>query len=304
MDGAEPMSRRDALTYLQEHRNWGRWGPDDQRGAVNLVSERRRRAAAGLVRSGRVVSLARHLDRRPGAGNPHPLGHEVIVPDPYEGSGMGAVEDRLTMRYHGWATTHLDALCHTWSGDEGMWGGRDPSAEVGPSGITWGDVTQWSDQLVGRGVLLDIPALRGVPYVELGRPVEGSELTAAAERQAVELQPGDFLAVYCGRDAWEAADGGRPYRLAPEGRPGVGSSCVPFVREHDVAVLLWDMIDAEPMTVHGVIWAFGVGLVDNCELGVLARTCAALGRYEFLMVVAPLPVPGATGSPVNPLALL
>ena len=296
MDKHEPMPRAEVLVYLRTDKNWGRWGPDDQMGALNLISSDVRKRAAALVRTGRVVSLARRLDNRAGPGNPHPLGHEVIVPEAYEGAEMGAVEDRFTMRYHGWATTHLDALCHTWGDEEGMWGGRNPLAEVTPSSVGWGDVTQWTAEIVGRGVLLDIPSLRDEPFVELDRPVEASELANAAERQGVEVQAGDLLVVYCGREAWERQDGGTPYRLGPQGRPGVGSSCVPYIREHDrrdAAVGHDRRRTHDRSRDHLGLWC---RLGRQLRAGGASRTCAELGQYDFLLIVAPLPVPGATGS--------
>ena len=119
--------------------------------------------------------------------------------------------------------------------------------------------------------------------------------------------------VNSGRDAWQAANPntpyGRPYGAGPQERPGLHVSCLPFLRDHDVSVLVWDMIDHSPIgydvswAVHAAIFAYGVALVDNALLEPLARACIEEGRDEFQLTVAPLVVAGGTGSPVNPIAV-
>jgi kynurenine formamidase len=206
--------------------------------------------------------------------------------------------------------THLDAINHLWSVENGMWGGRDASREVDFRGIRWADVSKWRSGIVTRGVFLDIPRLRGEPYVTVDRPVQGSELYEAAQLAGVEVLPGDAVVVYCGREAWEAEGAGHEYVGAPEGKPGLDASCIPFIRETDLSLLMWDMADAEPnpygtaATVHHVLWAFGVCLVDNCQLAPLAEACARKQQYEFMTSVSPIPVVGGTGSPVNPIAVM
>jgi kynurenine formamidase len=121
------------------------------------------------------------------------------------------------------------------------------------------------------------------------------------------LEPGDAVCVYSGREAWQAAHPDRVY--GPDPRPGLHVSCLPFLRDHDLAVLVWDMMDLAPngyelpWAVHGAIFAYGVALLDNALLEPLARACAEERRWEFMLTIAPLPVVGGTGSPANPLAL-
>jgi kynurenine formamidase len=320
----------DVNKYLVANNNWGRWGKDDQKGAVNLITPDKIRSAAQLVRDGENISLSRRLPTQPGPGNPFPAQHYVIATEPGNPTQAGSSVDYYGFRYHGHSYTHVDALCHTWSQDVGMWNGRKASANIGlgagvglddtppekftslpADGVRWADVSQWSDGITTRGVLLDIPALRGTCRVEADMPVEGSELRAAAQRQGVVIEPGDALVVYCGREHWEDDAAGRTYtRSVAGGRPGLDASCIPVIRETDIAVLLWDMLDAHPnkygigSTVHNVLWAFGVGLVDNCLLGRLRDACVQRGRYEFMLLIAPLVVIGGTGSPVNPIAIL
>lgn len=296
-------SREDVLGYLADRRNWGRWGADDQRGAINLITAEKRVAAARLVQSGRNVSLSREFPKNPGPGNTNPAQHFMRWFD--RGAG-GAAIDYYGISYHGWVTTHIDALCHVWD-EHGMWGGRMPNDVLTTQGTTWGDVTQWRDGIITRGVLLDVPRYRGEPHVTIEKPVHGWELEEVARSQGVNLEPGDALLVYSGREAWQAANptwgGDRP----PS--PGLHASCLPFIRDNDVAILGWDLMDASPneygvpWTVHGALFSYGVGLLDNSLLQPVAETCAEEGRYEFMLTIAPLRVVGGTGSPANPIAL-
>jgi kynurenine formamidase len=302
-------TREEVLSYLHQRRNWGRWGEDDQIGAVNLITPAKRVKAASLVRTGRSVSLSRDFPKLPGPGNTYPAHHWMkIVP---RGSG-GFSADYVGIYYHGIASTHLDALCHTWD-DQGMWNGRDPDKEITFDGATFGSVEHWSTGLITRGVLLDVPQYRGEPYVTLDKPVHGWELEDIATAQGVALEPGDALVVYSGREALQADYPdkyyGVPFGTPNPERPGLHASCLPFLRDHDVAVLVWDMMDCMPngydipWSVHGAIFAYGIALLDNALLQPLAEVCAQEGRYEFMLTIAPLKVIGGTGSPANPIAL-
>ncbi len=296
-------SRADVDSYLRDRRNWGRWGADDQVGAINLITADKRVAAAGLVRSGRAVSLSRELPKTPAPNNPTPAQHFMTKID--RGDGAGGALDYYGVSYHGQATTHLDALCHVWNKD-GMWQGRDPAQEIGFDGAHFGAVTNWSNGIVTRGVLLDIPKLRGEPFVTQERPIHGWELAEAAAAEGVRVEPGDALLVYGGREAWNRMN---PMWGTGTSRPGLHASCLPFVRDSDVSLLVWDMMDFMPngydipWSMHAVIFAYGVGLIDNALLEPVAQACAAEGRYEFMLMALPLVVAGGTGSPLNPVAL-
>jgi kynurenine formamidase len=293
-------TREEVLSYLRERRNWGRWGDDDQRGAINLITAEKRRQAAALVRSGRSVSLSRDVPTLPGRNNPMPAEHWLRVYD-------NAVVDHIGIAYHGYLTTHVDGLCHVWD-EAGMWNGRDPKAEVTSQGARFGAIEHWRDGITTRGVLLDVPAFRGEPSVTVEKPVHGWELEAIARAQGMSVEAGDALVVYSGREAWQAANPSWSGYRPPS--PGLHASCLAFIRDHDVSVLVWDLMDAVPneyglpWTVHGAIFAYGVALVDNALVQPLADACREEGRYEFMLTLAPLPVVGGTGSPVNPIALL
>ena len=299
-------SQEEVASYVTQRRNWGRWGQDDEVGAINLITAQKRAVAAALVRTGRNVSLTRDFATVPGPGNMNPAQH-WIRSLPFAVGGNA--EDYYGIVFHGYASTHIDALCHSWD-DNGMWNGRDPSVEITFTGAKFGGIERWADGIITRGVLLDIPRHRGEPYVTHESPVHGWELEDVARAQGVTVEPGDALVVYSGREAWDKAHPDTPYGTAGP-RAGLHASCLPFIRDNDVSTLVWDMQDYTPsgydreypFTVHVAIFSYGVALLDNALLQPLAEACAEEGRYEFMLVIAPLKVVGGTGSPVNPIAL-
>jgi kynurenine formamidase len=299
------VTRRDGYTvadferFVAAENNWGRWGEDDQLGTVNLITTAKRREAAACIRTGEVVSLSRPISTVAGPSNPVPAQRHVWC------EPRGSF-DYLGLDYHGFAVTHLDALCHSWDAS-GMYNGVDPALVFeGRAGATRLDVSQWGDGLVTRGVLIDVPAHRARPYVDRDNPVHGWELEEICATQGIEVTPGDAVVVYSGRDAYDAA---HDVSWGPSDypKPGLHASCLEFFRATDTAVLVWDMLDQGPYDnsfhVHAGIFVLGLALVDNAVLEQLARLCRAQQRYTFQLVLAPLMVLGGTGSPVNPLAL-
>jgi kynurenine formamidase len=308
MDSHRKPTRDEVVEYLHgPRRNWGRWGADDQRGTINLITPDKRIEAARCVVSGQALSLSRSFPTKPSPSNPYPADHfmyRLEMP-----CGGGAAGDYYGIRYHGAEATHLDALCHVWD-DEGMWNGRSPDDELHFDGSSWADVDQWSDGIVTRGVLLDVPGHRGTACVTQETPVHGWELADVATAQGVKITPGDALVVYSGREAWQRQN--PEWHPWQEHRPGLHASCLPFLRDTDVSMLCWDLSDHHPISaeyglswgVHGAIFAYGLALVDHCLLEPLAAACRQAGRFTFQLTVAPLRVPRGTGSPVNPIAVL
>jgi putative cyclase len=306
-----PPTQAEYDSWRERFSNWGRWGRDDELGTVNHVSPEVRRAAGRLVVSGRSVSLARPIDTHAGPRNPFPAHHMIPV-----GSSGGLV-DYIGMFIHGFAHTHLDALSHIPTADgSAFYNGRPRCAETNlPRGATSG-VDFWRDGIATRGVLYDIPRLRGAPYVRPGEPIHAWDLEDAAKSQGVSPRAGDAVVIRGGLDPCLAAH--------PEGAgfgspAGVHASVLEYLWEHDASMLVWDMLEAPiadqglanpldiPVSVHVhciAIPYMGMALLDNAQLEPLAAACAELGRWEFLLVVAPLVIPGGTGSPVNPIALL
>ena len=300
---AKEYSRNDIQVLLHDRNNWGRWGDDDEIGAVNLISASKRVAAARLVRSGRVVWLSREFPTVLAADNPHPASH-YVKRNPLS-QGGGTAVDYVGIEYHGVTCTHVDALSHNWD-NKGMWNGRDPDDVINADGAQWGGVDKWKEGIITRGILLDVPGYRGEPYVTLEKPVTGDELATIANHEKLSVEPGDALVIYSGRDRWDAEN---PVWGSVPSRPGLHGSCLEFIRNVDAALIAWDMLDSIPnewdlpLTVHGVIFAYGVAIVDNCDLAAATRACQEEGRYEFMFVLSPLYIPRATGSPANPLAV-
>ena len=289
---------------LWGRRNWGRWGDDDARGTLNLITPEKRRRAVALVQTGETVSLSRPLPTKLSLTNPKPAQHYTMWGDRAE--GWGAAFDFYGTEYHGHTTTHIDALSHIW-GPDGLYNERDPKETLTPYGARHNDVASFQGGIVTRGVLLDVTRHRGAPFVEEGAPVHGWELEEIAAAQGVSLEAGDALLVYSGREAYYAS---QPHKIPGQPPlPGLHATCLPFIRDHDISLLVWDLMDMKPSGyaldwgVHGVIPAYGLPLLDNALLEPLAARCAELGRHEFLLMVLPLVVTGGTGSPVNPVVM-
>ncbi|GAA2280134.1 cyclase family protein [Actinomadura luteofluorescens] len=292
--------------------NWGRWGDEDERGALNLAGPERVRAAAGGVRTGRAISLARPLRNGlpayyPRAGDTA-FEHQMIT---WWGSNAGgdvqAASDRLTSECHGLEITHMDALSHIGHRGRG-YGGRDFASMTGPDGAARCDITA-AVPVVTRAVLADIPRLRGVEHLPAGTAVGHDELAAAAPG----LGPGDALIVRTGRWSAPAADpdpdsGDRYGHLS-----GLHPDALRFVADRDAAVVGTDgpgdafpvAVDDCRLPVHVLALVYlGVHLVHSMALDELADALAAEGRDDFMLVIGPLAVPGGTGSPVTPVAVL
>jgi kynurenine formamidase len=288
--------------------NWGRWGVEDQRGTLNLITPDRTCAAATLVIEGRSVSCSRRLAPRTG----RPPGREYLHFMLHSGEsaplhGFATADDWFAFGVHGVDFTHLDAHSHLfWDGR--MYNDRPASLCTHAKGALVGGVESAFSGIVGRGVLIDVPELTGQAWSRPEEPVTPEMLTSWCVEKQVTVQSGDTLFVRMGRDRWEAA--GETIGGAT-GSPGLHASCLPWLKEHDVSVLVSDVISdvmpsgadmVLPIHVVGLV-AMGMWLVDNADLAELSETCAALGRYEFFSTIAPLSVNKSTGSLVNPIAV-
>lgn len=303
---------RAAAIYAATKR-WGRWGGDDERGALNLLTPERVARAAALARHGSVVPCGRQLAVRSAPDNPTPAAHYMVMAGDVAGMGrptdLQASADFVSVAFHGMAVSHIDALCHVFVEGE-MYNGV-PAREVTSLGARRNSIAAAWDGIVGRGVLLDIPRVRGVDWLEPGTAIGPHELAAACTAEHVELEAGDIVLVSTGRDARRAAHG--PWDPAAEGLAGLDPECIPWLAERDPAVLgadgVSDVLPSNPhrwpMPVHMcMLVGMGVHLLDNLRLDRLAKACAGHDRWEFLFVVAPLHIGGGTGSPVNPIAVL
>jgi kynurenine formamidase len=294
-----PPTKDRVEAYFKELRNWGRWGDDDQRGTVNLITPAKQQAAQALVRLGRTVSLARDI-------GPQPIrGYQITFPVKRERSDV--VLDRFDLVFHGYWVTHIDALCHV-AFDGELYNGRPFASNFSDSAATWCPIDPLLGGITSRGVLLDIAAARSAGHVEVGKPVTPPELDAAAARAGVRVEPGDVVVVRSGQEAFLRAHPDWVPRVSPH--PGLHISCLEWLREKDVGAIAWDMMDERPspypgflMGTHLAIPFLGLALIDNVYPERLARVCAELGRHEFLFTAAPLPLVGATGAPTHPLAI-
>jgi kynurenine formamidase len=311
MASAPPVPTTAELDRMyDELKNWGRWGAGDERGALNHLTDERRAAAAGVVRSGEAISLAHDIGTEPSAENPRPAQHHMLASgDARDANGIAGYEaarDYIGLDVHGLFTTHVDALSHMFVRGQ-MYGGR-PASDVRSDGARANTVLSMADGVVGRGVLLDIPRARGVDHLDAGQLVTVADLEAAERAQGLRVGPGDVLLVAWGREARRAAT------PTFDGFAGLHAECLPWIHGREVAVLGSDGISDPmpfagtpewPFPVHQIgITAIGLHLIDNVALGRLAERCAAAGRWEFLFTMAPLRIPRGTGCPVNPVAVL
>lgn len=296
----EPTTIAQFDQWMEELSNWGRWGPDDQLGAANLMTEAKRLEAAALVRTGTTVSLAHDFltDEAIDASEPYVLQMSVNP----EGQNAG---DRIDVYFHGVTFSHLDGLCHVFYKDK-VYNGFDFPDIVTEQGCSQMDTTAMKNGLVTRAILVDMPRLKGVPYLEPGTKLYREDIEAWEEQAGVRLGPGDALLLRTGRWAHRADHG--PARVMS----GWDASVMPFLAERDIALLGADSVHEAPDSVPGLtvnpihrfaIVARGMNLLDNLDLEAVAETAARLNRWEFMIVVAPLRVPGGTGSPVNPIAI-
>ena len=289
--------------------NAGRWGPADQRGTLNHLTPDAVATAAALVSLGRTVSLSHVLDTVAGPDNARPALHHMTRQCDI-GSGEPLVNtDFIGIDFHGKSVTHVDALCHC-SFRGRLYNGVVSRETVDSAGGSFASIEQMADGVVGRGVLVDLPRGRGVEWLDPGTAVEHQELLSTMTAQHIAPAPGDIVLVRTGHRRRRAALGAwDPAQLSA----GLHPSSAAFLHESGAAVLGSDGdSDARPSPVDGVdspihalaLAGMGMPLIDNMNLEDIARACAAADRWEFLFVLAPLRIPGGTGSPANPIAIL
>lgn len=285
------------------------WGPDDRRGALNYITPAGVLAALREVKLGRTVSLGNPVEDRPAADNPEPARHEMKWPLGADaGPGVAFGLDLFSMNIHGNADSHIDALCHViFDGTLHNGVNADTIGENGAAELT---IDVAANGIVGRGVLLDVPRVRGVQWLEPGDHVTADDLLAAERDQGVQVGRGDIVLVRVGHRSRRNEQG--PWDAA-NARAGLHPVLMPALAERQIGVLGSDgNNDTAPSLVEGVdfpvhvlaVNALGLHLLDYLQFSELATTCAALGRWSFLCVIAPLRLPSATGSPVNPIAVL
>jgi kynurenine formamidase len=287
--------------WQTELSNWGRWGKDDELGTLNLITPAKRRAAMALVKEAVPVSLSANVFTEKASD----------VPCPAEWAMTSATQTGATDRVafpciHGAASTHIDSLAHTFFRGK-MWNGYDTSTLVTTAGgARKNSVLPMKGGIVTRGVLYDIARLKGVPYLAPGDRIFVEDLEAWEKRTGVRVGPGDALVLRWGRY-------GRRANLGPDdGAAGLDNSVLPWLKRRDIALLVWETAGYSPQpagdlprnAVHNFVQAIlGIHVLDRADLEALSEAAAARKRWEFMLMVNPLALPNATGSPVNPIAM-
>jgi kynurenine formamidase len=293
------IAQGESMKFLHNLHNWGRWGAEDQRGALNLLTPTIVQNAAKLVKRGKVYSLSMPLEAEgPQWPTRHKTWRVTTFNNPPE--GRGGADDVVTMHSH--SGTHMDALCHIWY-ENHLYNGYKASEHISSTGATRNAIHN-APHLVGRGLLLDVAGWKEVDHLQLGEPITADDLDRCAASQGVRVQPGDLLLV---RTGWmQTFRTNRP--LYSQGEPGIDSSTLPWLHHHDVvaigadnqAVEVFSGMPPASLPVHMVaIRDLGLYLLENLDLDQMAADKA----YESLLVIAPLQLTGAIGSPINPIAL-
>lgn len=307
-DPAHLVTLETLARWETELSNWGRWGADDQRGTLNLITAEKTRAAAGLVREGITVNLHINPIKRSGSdtGSFGEASHRMWRLDPVTAKPRGAL-DIIELPLHDGLHSHMDAICHYQktdaNGDRVIFNGFPANlSAVGCQDLA---IDRMGPGYVTRGVLVDMPKLRGVEWLEPSTPIYPEDLEAWERKAGVTIGPGDALLIRTGRWAKRDADGPWAYG---QGGAGLHASVLPWLRARDVALLVSDAVnDVQPSGVEGINRPIhqhtqvdlGLPLVDNGYLEDLADVAARLDRWEFMLSLHIMQIQGATAAPFS-----
>jgi len=283
------VTRQQFEQWMTQLSNWGRWGADDQRGALNLITDAKRRQAAGVVRAGTTVSLSRPIARsRPAPSQQAPsvntsgdFASRFLIQGAY-------VFERQEIAYHGITLSHFDALCHVSYDGKNYNGFNFADIATTDGGCSKLTVNSAKDGIVTRGLLLDLPDTH----------VKPDDIAAWEKKTGLRISPGDALLLRTKRPGTAGSGGGYDPAL------------IPLLKQRDVALLGSDVpqeggaIPGVALPIHQfALVALGLNLLDNLALDELAATAGRLNRWEFMLVVEPLRLENAAGAPVNPVAI-
>jgi kynurenine formamidase len=314
----EAMNIETVRALARKLRNWGRWGATDELGTVNFITPAKIKAAASLVRQGKVISLAIPFDANGPqtgfGGRVNPL-HSMLQDggDIVNGAqdflpGLRYCDDAITMPLQ--CATQWDALSHIYF-DGKMYNDRGPE-QVTSTGARANAITVLKNKIVTRGVLLDIPRLKKKPWLEPGEAIYPADLDAAAAMGNVKVESGDIAIIRTGQMA-EVRDRGSWADYSGGPAPGLSLTCAEWLAQHEIAGYATDTWGTEVIPnetpdvfqpLHCVaIVNMGMLVGEIFTLEELADDCADDGVYEFLFVAPPLTITGAVGSPINPQAI-
>jgi kynurenine formamidase len=293
-------------------RNWGRWGDDDERGTLNLITPDKLVAAGALIRSGKVFDLGIPF----GAGGPQP-GRGRINPvllvsetgaDQQRPGAFHFADDYIFMPLQ--SASQWDALGHVFYDDQ-LYNGFSASENITPHGAHHCSITAIAKGIAGRGVLLDVARIKGVEWLESGYAITPDDLDEAAEAHGVTVGSGDILLFRTGWRRKFLAE--RDPVSFMSGEPGLSLACAEWLHAKEVAVVASDNwaievlpgeLDGEVMPVHMVlIRDMGMTLGEILDFEELSADCAEDGIYEFFFCGPPIKFTRAVGSPINPLAI-
>jgi hypothetical protein len=303
--GTTPEQQQQHAKWMKELSNWGRWGADDELGTLNLITVEKRKQALALAKTGTVVSLERPVllidrtaaikaDGKPDGNNFFEITFRTFPPSD---RNAGFSSDVQSYAPHGGAYTHLDGLCHQ-SAEGKRYNGFPMNDTDKDHGCAKLGLQLLRTGIVTRGILIDFPRLKGVSTLPPGTRLRPEDVEAWEKMAGVKIAAGDAVFLYSG---WkEGEQGGRAAGGAPAPGGGYDVSVMPLMRARDVALMSGDRGNADHSLA---LTAIGMYLIDNAGLQSLAETAARLRRWEFLLIVAPVPAPGATGALVNPLAI-
>jgi Putative cyclase len=314
MEPHKGVTIEQVLRWETELSNWGRWGKDDERGALNLVTPQKEVQAARLVKDGVTVSLAHFasLEKAEDNFNFGETRHEMFRVDPKTHVPAFAL-DSISFGIHDGTNSHLDALCHYRLQKDGQWvvfNGHPQ--ELDEKGCKADGMDRMGPGIFTRGILVDIPLMKGVDYLEPGTPIYPADLEAWEKYAHVKIGSGDAVLVRTGRWARRAKLG--PWNVGRESA-GLDATTMPWLKRRDIALLGGDGVnDVQPSGVQGqgeaagrpvhtlTIAVMGVPLVDNAYLEDVAKEAASRKRWEFLTTVQFTRIPGGTATPFNALA--
>lgn len=297
---AKPFDEVTLNQWMEEVSNWGRWGAEDQLGTLNLITPEVRLDAVKLAREGITVSLALDMDVDSSLNNTRPLDHTFVR------SGQWTM-DIYRIHYHGYAHSHIDAQKHI-ALDGKIYNGY-PEESIDNNVSENMGVHHMKNGIISRGLLVDIPRLKGVPYLEPGTAITIEDLNAWEKETGIKVRKGDVLLIRTGRWAYQDANGIWSF---VDSAAGLHASTAKWLKEREIAVLgsdgtgdvLPSGIESQTHPMHQlVLISMGMPLLDNLNLEDLAEVAEQQNRWEFLLVVAPLRIIGGTGSPLNPIAI-
>ncbi len=315
---AKKVTEADVIAIAHKHRNWGKWGPQDELGTVNYIDAECIIAASQLVRQGKVISCAlpydEHGPQNGGFGRVNPI--HLMLQDGGD-AACGAQDHINVLRYADDAVymplqsgTQWDSLAHIFH-DGQMYNGY-PQELVNSQGTSKNGIQNYADKIVTRGVFADIPLHRGVDWLEPGQGIEADELEAAITSKGVTVRRGDILLVRTGTMAKVRSEGDWGTFSAGDA-PGLTLSAAEWLCDHEIAGVATDTwgMEVRPNETADIFQPLHIVLLVNAgmligeifDFEALSADSAQDGVYEFMFVAPPLPFTGAVGSPLNPLAI-